>query len=149
LAVPRFRLRCEVFVLMTTHFHLLLDVPEDGLQRGMHWLNGSYAQQFNRRHARWGHLCGARYAITRIESRRQLVNTAAYIAWNPVKAGMTGRPEDHPWSSYAGTADLGRAFDFVDDAELLAFFGGDRPAAQQRYREFVEQRGRRDVVTDS
>jgi hypothetical protein len=37
---------------MTTHYHLIVEVAEDALQSAMHWLNGTYAQRFNRRHAR-------------------------------------------------------------------------------------------------
>lgn len=144
IAAKRFGWRCESFCLMTTHFHLLLDIPEDGLQRGMHWLNGTYAQQFNRRHGRWGHLCGARYSLTPIESRRQLVNTASYISWNPVNAGMCERPEDHVWSSFAGTAGVGDPFSFVDDRDLLKFFGGEPQAARRRFKTYVERRRERE-----
>lgn len=143
-AVKKFRWRCEMFCLMTTHYHLMLDVPEDGLQRAMHWLNGTYAQQFNRRHGRWGHLCGARYTATPIESKLQLIRTAAYVALNPVRAGICENAEDYVWSSYRGTAGFDRQFDFVDDRELLAFFGGERKSASRRFRRYVE--ARRDEV---
>jgi putative transposase len=131
--------RCEAFCLMTTHYHLLLDVREDTLQRGMHWLNGTYAQQFNRRHGRWGHLAGDRYTITPIESLRQLRNTFRYVVQNPVKAGMCARPEDYAWSSYRGTAGYDDGFWFVDDRELLSYYGHDRARAQRRLRRFVNK----------
>lgn len=131
--------RCEAFCLMTTHYHLLLDVPEDTLQRGMHWLNGTYAQQFNRRHGRWGHLAGARYTITAIGSLRQLRNAFRYIVRNPVEAGMCERPQDYAWSSYRGTAGYDGGFWFVDDRELVGYYGPDRPRAQRRLRRFVER----------
>lgn len=140
MVVKKFRWRCEMFCLMGTHYHLVLDVPDEGLPRAMHWLNGTYAQQFNRRHGRWGHLCGARYTITPIETKLQLIRTAAYVALNPVRAGMCENPEDYPWSSYRGAAGLARQFDFVDDRELLAFFGDDRTSASRRFRQYVEAR---------
>jgi REP element-mobilizing transposase RayT len=134
-----FRWRCEAFCLMTTHFHLLLDVGDHTLSRGMHWLNGTYAQQFNRRHGRWGHLCGARYSSRPIETRRQLLATFAYIARNPVRAGLCELPQDWPWSSYAGTAGYREQFLFVDDREILAYYGVNRADAQRRLRRFVER----------
>ena len=124
---------------MTTHFHLLLDVPADALGSGMKWLNGTYAQQFNRRHDRWGHLCGDRYAITHIESVRQLLRTFRYIARNPVEAGLVERPEDYVWSSYAGTAGYAPPFSSVDDRDLVAYYGPNRAAAVERLRMFVEE----------
>jgi putative transposase len=136
----KYEWRCEAFCLMTTHYHLLLDVPENTLQRGMHWLNGTYAQQFNRTHGRWGHLAGARYTITAIGSLRQLRNAFRYIARNPVEAGMCERAQDYFWSSYRGTAGYDeKGFWFVDDRELVSYYGHDRARAQLRLRRFVER----------
>src|ERR1700742_2148055 len=59
--VRTFDWRLEAFCLMGTHHHLLVDVPDERLSAAMKWLNGTYAQQFNREHARWGHLCGDRF----------------------------------------------------------------------------------------
>ena len=35
------------FVLMTNHYHLLLETPEPNLVAGMKWLQGTYTQRFN------------------------------------------------------------------------------------------------------
>ena len=137
--VKRFKLRCEAFCLMTNHYHLLLDVPDELLPRAMHALNGPYAQQFNRRHKRWGHLCGSRYSLTPIESLRQLRNAFRYIVCNPVKADMCESPADYVWSSYRGTAGYDEPFPFVDDRDLLSYYGPDRTRAQERLRRFCEE----------
>jgi REP element-mobilizing transposase RayT len=55
-AVKRFGWSLTAWVLMTNHFHLVLQTPEPNLSRGMHWLNGKYSAWFNRRHQRCGHL---------------------------------------------------------------------------------------------
>ena len=57
---------------------------------------------------------------------------------------MCERPQDYIWSSYRGTAGYDNGFPFVDDAELLGYYGPDRAAAQERLRRFVER-----VVEDS
>src|SRR5262245_53521328 len=44
------------YCLMTNHYHLVLIAPEAALIRGMHLLNGGFAQAFNRRHATTGHV---------------------------------------------------------------------------------------------
>ena len=46
--------------LMTTHYHVVLQSTRAHLSAGMQWLNGLYAQSFNRRYDREGHLFGAR-----------------------------------------------------------------------------------------
>jgi REP-associated tyrosine transposase len=48
--------------LMTTHYHLVLECKRADLSRGLHRLNGRYAQRFNERHGRFGHLFADRFA---------------------------------------------------------------------------------------
>ena len=52
--IRKYGWKCHAFVLMTTHYHLLVEVDQDALQPGMHMLNSQYAQVFNRRWAREG-----------------------------------------------------------------------------------------------
>ena len=131
------RIQCLAFVLMTTHYHLLLAVDKNALQPAMKWLNGTYAQRFNRRHARWGHLCGSRYSAVFVRSERQLRRAFRYIALNPVRAELCRAPEEWLWSSYAGSVELSpSAFRFIDDAAIRASFGGDS-LSTVRMRDFV------------
>jgi REP element-mobilizing transposase RayT len=133
------RWTCLEFVLMTNHYHLIVAVEADTLQPAMRWLNGTYAQAFNGRHDRWGHLCGSRYSIVPIRSARQLRRCFRYVAMNPVRAGLVERPEDWAWSSYAATAGHTQLrFGFVDDARVLAHFADDE-AARGGLRSFVEE----------
>lgn len=132
------RWRCEAFALLTTHYHLLIDVPHDSLQTGMKWLNGTYAQWFNKRHGRWGHLCGSRYGLVPVESERQLIRTARYIYRNALEQGLCPRPQDWIWSSYAGTAGYREPFAFVEDVAIRDVFGRG-PESQEILRVFVEE----------
>jgi putative transposase len=136
--IRRFKWRCHAFCLMTTHYHLLLDVDENALQPGMKVLNGPYAQEFNRRWRRSGHLRSGPYRCKRVEGVRQFVRTVRYIARNPVKAGLCGRPADWPWSSYRGSAGYAQQFWFVDDDLVLATLHEDRTEAQRLLRGICE-----------
>lgn len=129
---------CLAFCLMTTHHHLIVDVAEDALQDAMKWLNGTYAQRFNRRHSRWGHLNGARYYCKLIESDLHMLHAFRYVALNPVAAGLCRRPQDWPWSSYRGTAGYARPFRFVDDHRIREYFAKGR-AGLRALRAYVEQ----------
>ena len=62
--VTLYRWRLHAWVLMTNHFHLLVETPEPNLSRGMHLLNGRYSQGFNARHGRVGHVFQGRYKAT-------------------------------------------------------------------------------------
>src|SRR5438445_12558144 len=60
-AVKDFHLRLHGYVLMSNHYHLLMETPRNGLSRALHYLNGVYTQAFNRRHRRVGHIFQGRY----------------------------------------------------------------------------------------
>jgi len=136
--IRRFKWRCHAFCLMTTHYHLLLDVEENALQRGMRVLNGPYAQEFNRRWRRSGHLRSGPYRCGPVKGARQFVRTVRYIALNPVKAGLCSRPADWPWSSYRGSAGYAKQFWFVDDDLVLGTLHEDRTEAQRVLRSICE-----------
>ena len=85
--------------LMTTHYHVVLASTRAHLSAGMQWLNGIYAQGFNRRHAREGHLFGSRYGSRAIESEEYLGRVCDYVLDNPVRAGLSERPSQWPWNA--------------------------------------------------
>ena len=62
------------------------------LSAGLHWLNGRYAREFNKRHGRFGHVFAERYQARVIESEEYLYDACAYVAQNPVAAGLCERP---------------------------------------------------------
>jgi REP element-mobilizing transposase RayT len=132
------RWTCRAFCLMPTHYHLVLDVDENTLQPGMGRLNGGYAQNFNRRHGRWGHLCGDRYHAFPVQTDGHMLTLLRYLAHNPVVAGLCEKPTDWVWGSYRGCAELDAGFPFVSNQPLRAYFGSDRLQATRLLRSFVE-----------
>jgi REP element-mobilizing transposase RayT len=52
----RFNWRCYAYCLMSNHYHLVVETGDATLAKGMRALNGVYAQRFNRRHGRVGHV---------------------------------------------------------------------------------------------
>ena len=87
----------HTFCLMTNHYHLVVASLREQLSDGFHRLNGVYAQAFNRRYARRGHLFGDRYWSGLIESEDELAATCRYVLANPVRAGLCAEPADWPW----------------------------------------------------
>jgi hypothetical protein len=47
---------CLAYCLLDSHLHLIVETPEPNLGIGMKWFKGAYAQEFNYRHDRKGHL---------------------------------------------------------------------------------------------
>lgn len=137
-AVVRFRWRCIAVCALSTHWHAVLDVPDDSLARGMHGLVGGYSKRFNDRHVRAGYLVRSRYWSRRKETPSALLEAFRYVARNPIAAGLVERPEDWPWSSYASTIGLSQMFDFVDAGPVLSEFGGTSGTQIVSLRRFVE-----------
>jgi hypothetical protein len=127
---------------MTTHLHLLIDVPDRSLSRGMHLLNSRYVHAFNHRHGRKGALQLCRFGAVRIESDAHLAVGFRYVARNPVEAGATDSPLNWRWSTYAGTVGVEDGLDYVDASRVIAMFGAGSEAVA-RLRGFVETASRR------
>ena len=83
---------------MGTHYHLVIECTLPDLCDGLHRLNGVYAQRFNRRYGRRGHLFGDRYAGWLVRDDEHLTETIVYVLENPVRAGLCHHASDWPWS---------------------------------------------------
>ena len=130
---------CTAYCLMTTHYHLVVETPKGDLQVGMHRLNGTYAQYFNRRHRRKGHLFGDRYFSRLIERDEHALEAPRYVDLNPVRAGLCASPAEWKWSSYRALVGLAPAPPWLAVKEALAVFGSyeNLELAQRRYARFV------------
>src|ERR1017187_5407979 len=137
IAAKRFGWSVTAWVLMSNHFHLVIQTLEPNLSRGMQWLNGSYAGYFNRVHGRCGHLFQGRFKAFLIDKETYFAEVLRYVVLNPVRATMVERPEQYKWSSYRATAGLDIAPDWFDLVAALELFGAEHAAAQPAYREFV------------
>jgi putative transposase len=125
------------YCLMGNHYHLLVRTPKANLCRGMRQLNGIYAQYFNRRHERVGHLFQGRFKTILIKDEDRLLGVARYIVLNPVRANLVEEPDDWRWSSYRGTVGLNKLQGFVEADQLLGFFSTNRESAIEQYDAFV------------
>ena len=130
----RMRWSCLAYCLMENHVHLLLQLPEPGLARGMQRLHGLHGRAFNDRHARTGHVFQGRYGSNLQNTDEQLWHTIAYIARNPVEAGLCSAPEDWRWSSHAGVV-RGSHPGWVDADALYRCFASLGGCGRERYLE--------------
>jgi REP element-mobilizing transposase RayT len=96
--VSRQQWQAHAFCLLGTHYHLIVSTTRARLSAGLHRLNSIYAQDFNRRHARRGHVFGDRFAAWLIEEDEHLAAACRYVIENPVRAGLCERAEDWRWS---------------------------------------------------
>jgi len=86
---------------MTNHVHLIA-VPrrQDSLAILLRRVHGRYAQYYNTRTGRTGHLWQNRFFACVLD-HSHLWSALAYVDRNPVRAGITRQASDYPWSSAA------------------------------------------------
>jgi len=133
--VRRFKWIVTAHALMLNHYHLLLELADsDTLSRGMKWLNGNYAQWFNRQYGRTGHLFQGRFHGCLVDGETYFLEVLRYIVLNPVRANIVKYPDEYAWTSYRATAGL------IEPPEWLAV---DRIrehfASVELYRAFVRE----------
>ncbi len=122
----------HAWVLMGNHFHLLLETPDPNLSAGMRFLMGRFAQAWNFRRQRRGHVFQGRYKAVPVTGERAgdayyFKCVADYIHLNPARAGLAGGKHGslatYPWSSLrhypAGNAPEWQPLDRVLDAFQL------------------------------
>lgn len=136
--VESFDIQCWNYCLMPNHYHATLQPSAPNLSVALRRLNGRYAQWWNRRHGRVGHVFQGRFKNQLVQRETYLLELTRYVVMNPVRAGLVDHPEEWEWSSYRATMGLVACPPFVSDGATLSLFGaGDVSALRERLAEFV------------
>lgn len=151
----------HAYVLMSNHYHLLLETPEPNLVAGMKWFQGTYTQRFNAMFKRRGHLFQGRYKAPPVDADEDsscFCEVGQYIHLNPFRAGLAGigkasSLEDYEWSSYPSYAGTAKQFpEWQQRNRLLSACGLEEaaPSSIVKYRTLVESRmlGESAALTD-
>ena len=136
-AVEWHRWHLLAYCLLDNHVHLLVETQKPNLGAGLRQAHGAYAQTFNRRHDRCGHVFQGRYGAVAVADDAQLWTVARYVVRNPVESGLCREPIDWPWSSHRDVC-LGTAPSWLAVDRLFALFAGFGGEPAERYVEAVE-----------
>lgn len=134
--------KCSIYawVLMDNHVHLLFRSGKDGISAVMRKLLTWYAQYFNRKHSRKGHLFENRYKSILCDEDNYLLALVRYIHLNPIRAKIIEAMEAldrYPWTGHR--AIIGKAkYPWMDTETVLAQFGGTKRKAISEYRRFMQ-----------
>jgi putative transposase len=97
----RYEFQLYSFCLMPNHVHLVIRVKNPlKLNKIMRSLSISYAQYFNLKYSKVGHLWQDRFKSKIIEKDAYLLECINYIEANPVRASLVTNINAYPWSSY-------------------------------------------------
>lgn len=166
-AVSVFRWVVHGFVLMDNHYHLIIEIREGNLSRGMQWFQTSYSMGFNRRYGRVGPLMQGRFKAVVVDPVGWGLELSRYVHLNPVRTSRMGldkqarqaarlgarrrpgaelvrervqRLRKYRWSSYRAYAGLEEAPEWLTREVVLKL--GGRGTTRQRqawYAKYVEE----------
>ena len=87
------------FCLMTNHLHIIgIPLTSESLSQTIGQTHRDYAQWFNSKYRRDGHLWQSRYHSCALDESH-LVRALIYVDRNPVRAGIVDNTLDYRWSS--------------------------------------------------
>jgi len=135
--------KCTIYawVLMSNHAHILFKSGKAGISSVMRKLLTWYAQYYNHRHHRSGHLFENRYKSILCDEDEYLLMLLRYIHLNPLRAGIVKTIEqldNYKWSGHR--AIIGKAKNpWMDIDYILAQFGSTRRKTLQEYRKFMSE----------
>ncbi|MCD4848213.1 MAG: transposase [Candidatus Aegiribacteria sp.] len=81
-------LKVYAWVLMSNHFHLLVEPVNISLSRSMQKLLTGFAMHYNKKSDRQGHVFQGRFRSILVEKESYFLELVRYIHLNPLRAGM-------------------------------------------------------------
>jgi len=136
-AKKKLNINLHCYVMMSNHYHLILETPVANLSKAMHYINGAYTTYINVKRKRSGHLFQGRYKSILVDKNNYLLELSRYIHLNPVRAGMVQKPEDYPYSSYPLYISS-RKDNLVTKDLVMELVTGTNGNETDNYRQFVE-----------
>jgi putative transposase len=130
------------YVLMTNHFHLLLETPLGNLSEFMRNFNITYTGYYNRTHKRVGHLYQGRYTSILVDGNEYISVLSRYIHLNPIRIKALEKAplkekirhlRAYSWSSLPGYMNKRKSEWYVDYSLVLGEYGGDTDKARRSY----------------
>ncbi|GIM28196.1 hypothetical protein CPJCM30710_08620 [Clostridium polyendosporum] len=135
----KFDFEVFAFVMMDNHYHMIIKLNNDPLDKIMFNINNVFAHYFNKKYKRTGHVFESRYNCKRVESNANLLWLLRYIHRNPVRANMVNRVDDYKWSSHYFY--INRIKDFVNTHFILSIISNNRTKSIKKYLQLMSVAG--------
>jgi putative transposase len=138
------------YCLMTTHGHLIIDANGADISKIMHGINQCYAQYFNRKYKRHGHVFQDRFKSKVVNDERYLVNLSAYIHNNPVDIEeYCNSIEKYEYSTLGIYLGIRKdKFKITNEDFIMQLFSNNSENARKRYLEFVYKCSNEALIED-
>ncbi|MDF2880614.1 MAG: hypothetical protein K0R54_1171 [Clostridiaceae bacterium] len=136
-----FKFKVYGYCIMNTHNHFIIDSNGSDISKIMHGVNQSYAQYYNRKYKRHGHVFQDRFKSKIVDNDKYLITLSAYIHSNPMcMKKYSNKLEKYKFSSlgiYLGT--MNDKYSLVDKDFLLKHFSSNEVNAKETYLDFVRR----------
>jgi REP element-mobilizing transposase RayT len=133
--------RILAWALMKNHVHFLLFSGPPGIAKFMRRLLTGYAQAYNRKYRRSGHLFQNRYKSIVCEEKNYLLELVRYIHLNPLRASQVknlGELDQYPWSGHHVLLGQGKN-DWQERDYVLQQFNEKESKAILGYQRFMKE----------
>lgn len=135
----KYELEIYAYCLMANHVHLLIKEGIEDISVSLKRLGTGYAQWYNKKYRRCGHVFQDRFLNEPVEDDAYLLTVSRYIHMNPIKAGIVERPDDWEWSSCRGYYSMEMSDNIIKREKVLGYFSDDRERAIREYKEYMNQ----------
>ena len=132
----KFHLQIFSFVLLPNHLHLLLQITQKNLSVAMKNLFERYADYFNKKYQRKGHVFCGRFRASLCNDETYFLAISVYIHLNPYRAGLCEDFRDYRWTSLHLYIDRAPAT-FITFEKILSLLDKDPQKARQQYIEML------------
>ncbi len=132
-----FDLSILCFSLLTNHLHILTQIQKKNLDKAMKKLFQSYAQYFNKKYQRKGHVfCGV-YGASLCDTDEYLLVSSLYTHLNAYKAGIVKSPFLYKWHSLdLYVKPIKKSF--ISNNLILNLMDSNRQNARKIYKELIQ-----------
>jgi putative transposase len=96
--VAEHRFRLHDFVIMPDHVHLLIEVSSEmTIEKALQYIKGRFSHRLSHDFGYNGEVWQRGFAEEQIMNKQSLETHRAYIAENPIKAGLAASTEEYPF----------------------------------------------------
>jgi REP element-mobilizing transposase RayT len=141
-SVEAYQVIIYCYVLMSNHFHIIIETPHGNLSEYMRCFNITYTYYFNRKYKRVGNLYQGRYKSILVEKESYLNILSRYIHVNPVQVKKLRNKlfreklrylRNYPWSSLIGYLNSKKRESFLTCDIIFEQYGGDNAKGRESY----------------
>lgn len=125
------------FCLMPNHLHLLGNSTKNNFSQAMQYLFKNYADYFNKKYSRKGHVFHGVFRVVPCLNEPYLVTVSVYIHLNPYKANLCPSPEKWKWSSLS-LYYYPHKESFINQHKILELFSSNDKEAVKQYKEIIK-----------